>query len=275
MNTYRNLYMKIVKLLPFTLLLLIVGCLDTTEPEYDDSEDQAYLEEYSQREGVTTTNSGLMYRVIEEGDGEIPQGNQQVIVDYTGESVRQDVQYGPRQGWEFEIFIPDNLTVFPGLGEGVKLMKEGARYEFVIPSELAQGNGRVYTFDMKLLSFIRDDQEQFLIDNAELEGVEETTSGLQYRVIEEGNGESPTTANSVKVKYTGTFTSGFVFDESPEGETVEFGVSGVIPGFSEGLQLMKEGGKYELFVPAELGYGNQYPQFGNVLIFEVELEEVL
>ena len=108
--------MKTLKLLPIALLLVIAGCLDTTEPSYDDSEDQAFLEEYSQREGVTTTSSGLMYRVIDEGDGEIPQGNQQVIVDYNGESVRQDVQYGPREGWDFEVFIPDNLTVFPGLG---------------------------------------------------------------------------------------------------------------------------------------------------------------
>ncbi len=268
--------MKILKLLPISIILLLAGCLDTSSPSYDDSADQEYLEEYSQREGVTTTSSGLMYRVIEEGEGEMPQGNHKVIVDYTGESVRQDIlPITPRDGRKYEIFIPDNLTTFFGLGEGVQLMKEGARYEFVIPSELAQGNGRVYTFDITLLSFLRQDQEQFLIDNAELEDVEETESGLQYRVIEEGDGESPTNANSVRVKYTGTFTSGYVFDKSPNDETVEFSVDGVIPGFSEGLQLMKEGGTYEIFVPANLGYGNQYPQFGNVLIFEVELEEVL
>lgn len=267
--------MKNLKLFSIVLFLFMAGCLDNGTTSYDDTADQEYLEEYSQREGVTTTSSGLMYRIIEEGDGEMPLSNQQVIVDYNGESVRQDVQYGPREGWEFEIFIPDNLTVFPGLGEGVQLMKEGGQYEFVIPSELAQGNGRVYTFDLTLFSVIRQDQQQFLIDNAQLEDIQVTQSGLQYRVIEEGEGESPTASNSVKVKYTGTFTSGYIFDESPEGETVEFGVSGVIPGFSEGLQLMKAGGKYEIFIPGELGYGNQYPQFGNVLVFEVELEEVL
>lgn len=267
--------MKILKLLSISIILLLAGCLDTSSPSYDDSEDQAFLEEYSQREGVTTTSSGLMYRVIEEGNGEMPQGNQKVIVDYDAESVRQDVQYGPSGQQKYEIFIPDNLTVFPGIGEGVKLMKEGARYEFVIPSELAQGDGRVYVFDMRLLSFLRENQEQFLVDNAELEDVQETESGLQYRIIEEGDGESPTTSNSVRLKYKGTFTSGYVFDQSPNDESVEFNVSGVIPGFSEGLQLMKEGGTYQLFIPPDLGYGNQYPQYNNVLIFEVEFEEIL
>lgn len=268
--------MKTLKFLPIALLFLIAGCLDTTEPEYDDSADQEFLEEYSQREGVTTTSSGLMYRVLEEGNGEMPQGNQQVIVDYSGRTVRQDVNgFGPPQGGNFDLFIPDDLANFPGLGEGVQLMREGSRYEFVIPSNLAEGNGRVYIFELQLLSFIRQDQEQFLIDNEALEDVEETQTGLQFRVIQEGEGDSPTNASGVRVKYTGTFTSGFVFDQSPEDETVEFSVSGVIPGFSEGLQLMKPGGTYELFIPPALGYGNQYPQFGNVLVFEVELEEVL
>lgn len=267
--------MRILKLLPIALLLLFVGCLDTSSPSYDDSEDQAFLEEYSQRDDVTTTNSGLMYRVIEEGEGEMPQGDQKVIVDYEGESVRQDRQYGPQAPQKFEIFIPDNLTVFPGIGEGVQLMKEGGRYEFVIPSNLAEGNGRVYIFDMRLLSFLRQDQEQFLVDNAELDDVEETESGLQYRILEEGDGEKPTTTSSIRVKYKGTLTNGFVFDESPDDESVEFGVTGVISGFSEGLQLMNEGGKYQFFIPPDLGYGNQYPQYNNVLIFEVELEEIL
>lgn len=266
--------MKILKLTPLLLTLFITGCLDTST-SYDDSQDQAFLEDYAQRDGVTTTNSGLMYRVIEEGDGEIPNANQKVIVDYEGESVQQDRRYGPQDPQQFEIFTPNELNVFPGIGEGVLLMKEGARYEFVIPSNLAEGNGRVYVFDMTLLSFLRQDQEQFLIDNAALEDVEETESGLQYRILEEGDGETPTLESSVRVKYKGTFTNGYSFDQSPEGESVEFNVRGVIQGFSEGLQLMKEGGRYQLFVPPALGYGNQYPQYNNVIVFEVELDEVL
>lgn len=267
--------MRILKFLPIALILLFSGCLDSSSTSYDDTKDQAFLEEYSQRDDVTTTNSGLMYRVIEEGDGEIPDEDQKVIVDYEGESVRGDVQYGPQEPQKFEIFVPGELTVFPGIGEGVQLMKEGARYEFVIPSNLAEGNGRVYIFDMRLLSFLRQDQEQFLVDNAELDDVEETASGLQYRILEEGTGEQPTTSSTVLLKYKGTFTNGYVFDESPDGESVEFGVTGVIQGFSEGLQLMKEGGKYQLFIPPALGYGAQYPQLNNVIIFEVELEEIL
>lgn len=251
---------------------MLGGCLDNSGSGYDDSEDQAFLQEYAQKDHVNKTFSGLLFRVIEEGEGEMPQSNQNAIISYDGESVRGDVEYST--GQNYEIIIPDELPTFPGIGEGVQLMKEGARYEFVIPSELAQGDGRVYIFDITLESFLRENQEQFLIDNAEEEDIEVTTSGLQDRILEEGDGDEPRPTSTVRVKYIGTYTNGFVFDQSPEGDGVDFNVSGVIPGFSEGLQLMSEGSKYELFVPPALGYGARAPQFNTVLRFEVELVEV-
>ena len=75
--------MKIIKLLPFALLLLFAGCLDSSSTSYDDTDDLAFLEEYALRQGVVTTNSGLMYRIIEEGEGKRPTATSIVSVSYT------------------------------------------------------------------------------------------------------------------------------------------------------------------------------------------------
>lgn len=123
-------------------------------------------------------------------------------------------------------------------------------------------------------SYLRD-PETFLAENKENnDDIIETESGLQYRIIEEGNDNSPEPNDEVTINYTGTFTNGFVFDESPEDEPATFTVNQVIPGFSEALQLMGEGAIYEIFVPSDLGYGQNPPQgipLGAILIFEVEL----
>lgn len=122
--------------------------------------------------------------------------------------------------------------------------------------------------------------EEFLKENAEKEDVMVTDSGLQYRVIEEGTGESPTAEDEVEVHYRGTLISGVEFDSSYErGETATFPLNRVIPGWTEGLQLMREGATYEFYVPSELAYGNNPPpgspiEPGSLLIFEVELIDV-
>lgn len=121
---------------------------------------------------------------------------------------------------------------------------------------------------------------EFLENNKNEEGVVETESGLQYKVITEGKGPKPTTESTVKVHYTGKLIDGTVFDSSIErGEPAEFGVSQVIPGWTEGLQLMSVGSKYMLYIPYELGYGERgmgqdIPGY-STLIFEVELLEIL
>jgi hypothetical protein len=107
-----------------------------------------------------------------------------------------------------------------------------------------------------------------------------TASGLRYKVIETGEGKPPTDSDVVLVNYTGQLKDGKVFDENPQ---AAMPVSGVVPGFSEGLKIMQRGGKYRLWIPAELGYGPQdqrNPQTGEVaipggseLIFDVELLE--
>ncbi len=120
--------------------------------------------------------------------------------------------------------------------------------------------------------------QAFLKENAGKEGVMTTLSGLQYKVIEEGEGENPAATDVVRVHYTGKLLDGTVFDSSVErGEPVEFPLNRVIPGWTEGLQLMSPGATYRFWIPANLAYGEQ----GNrnigpnqVLEFEVELLEV-
>ncbi len=112
----------------------------------------------------------------------------------------------------------------------------------------------------------------FLEENRTKEGVRVTASGLQYRVLEEGTGRSPGPGDTVKVNYRGRTVDGHEFDSSYErGEPAEFKLSAVIPGWTEGLQLMKEGGTYELVIPSELAYGRRGPLAGQVLIFSIEL----
>ncbi|MFL0798625.1 MAG: FKBP-type peptidyl-prolyl cis-trans isomerase [Cellvibrionaceae bacterium] len=116
----------------------------------------------------------------------------------------------------------------------------------------------------------------FLAENAKKEGVQATESGLQYKVVTEGAGSKPTAEDTVTVHYRGTLTDGTEFDSSyGRGEPATFPVQGVIPGWTEALQLMPEGSKWELYIPAALAYGERGAgaQIGpnQVLIFEVEL----
>ena len=120
--------------------------------------------------------------------------------------------------------------------------------------------------------------QEFLAVNAGKEGVKRIASGLQYKVIEEGTGAKPTVDNTVVVHYEGQLINGQIFDSSRQrGQPAEFGLGQVIRGWTEGLQLMKEGGKTRLFIPSELGYGpggtGNIPA-NAVLIFDVELIEI-
>jgi FKBP-type peptidyl-prolyl cis-trans isomerase len=119
---------------------------------------------------------------------------------------------------------------------------------------------------------------QYLVDSAKNEGVMVTESGLQYQVLVEGNGKKPTASDTVKVHYEGTLTNGQIFDSSiKRGEPVEFQLNQVIPGWTEGVQLMQVGAKFRFIIPPGLGYGaggtRGIPP-NSVLIFEVELLEV-
>ena len=122
--------------------------------------------------------------------------------------------------------------------------------------------------------------DEFLAKNKqENPDVKETPTGLQYRVIKEGEGESPSQTDRVKVHYAGKLIDGTEFDSSYErGEPTEFGLNQVIKGWTEGLQLMKVGSKYEFFIHPKIAYGSRpRPTIpaNSVLIFEVELLDIV
>ena len=121
--------------------------------------------------------------------------------------------------------------------------------------------------------------ENFLAENAKKEGVKTLPSGLQYKVLREGDGRKPSATDKVECHYEGTLINGEVFDSSySRGETATFGLNQVIKGWTEGLQLMQEGAKYRFFIPYNLAYGEHgagqsIPPYA-ALIFDVELIKV-
>lgn len=281
--------MMISNKLLFLLLpaaILFSACLDSTSPEfedYDNTPDLEFLEENAQSEDVTVTESGLQYRIIEEGDGLSPSDESIAIIHVLSTRVDGSVLTDTYEQDQPAVLPVNNLL--PGLSEGLKLMNRGATYEFVLPSELTLNNfgqppqgvpqGAALIFEIELL----ESDPEFLQTNAQREDVEVSESGLQYRVIEEGTGSTPGPDSEVRVNYTGKLIYGAIFDQTAENTPAEFTIDGVIEGFGEGLQLMSEGSTYEFFIPGELAYGDQPPQQsgiypGATLVFEVELVSI-
>lgn len=134
--------------------------------------------------------------------------------------------------------------------------------------------------DMKIAEENLAKGNQYLEENKGKEGVKTTSSGLQYKVLDEGKGAKPKVNDVVEVHYRGRLIDGTEFDSSySRNQPAQFPVKAVIPGWTEGLQLMKEGAKFELTIPAELAYGErgQPPQIppNSVLVFDVELLKVI
>lgn len=163
--------------------------------------------------------------------------------------------------------------------EAIKSVYAGT--EPAVPVEEAQKLINEYLEDLqkKAEAAARAEGEQFLADNGKKENVKTTASGLQYVVVKEGTGAQPTAEDEVTVHYTGKLVSGQVFDSSVNrGEPATFPLNRVIPGWTEGVQLMKEGAKYTFFIPSDLAYGPQgvpgaIPPH-STLIFDVELIKV-
>ncbi len=124
-----------------------------------------------------------------------------------------------------------------------------------------------------------EEGQAFLEENKTKDGIIVTESGLQYEIIQEGTGKTPVATDKVKCHYHGTLIDGTVFDSSVEkGTPAEFALNRVITGWTEGVQLMKEGAKYKFYIPSELAYGargSRNIQGNSVLIFEIELIEVM
>ena len=163
--------------------------------------------------------------------------------------------------------------------DAVKAVFEGK--ELAVKPEEAQKLINDYLVDLqeKATKLAREAGEKVLEENGKKEGVHTTASGLQYVIEKEGTGKQPKATDNVTVHYTGRLLNGKVFDSSvSRGEPATFPLNRVIPGWTEGLQLMKEGAKFIFFIPSDLAYGahgagNDIPPH-STLIFEVELIKV-
>lgn len=194
--------------------------------------------------------------------------------------------------------LNDSVSYALGINIGENLKQSG--FEMINAEALANAINAIYNGDSTLFTaevagqiindFMSKQSEvksqgakqagvQFLAENAAKAGVTTTPSGLQYEVITAGAGKSPVATDVVTVHYHGTLIDGTVFDSSVErGEPASFPLNGVIPGWTEGLQLMKEGGKTRFYIPSELAYGDRAASEligpGSTLIFDVELIKV-
>ena len=233
---------------------------------------------------ATQTDSGLAYKILEAGEGEAhPAANANVEVHYTGWMTNGQMFDSSILRGQPTSFPLDR--VIPGWTEGLQLMKEGDKARFWIPGNLAygeepNGSGRPYgllVFDVELLSFTNPPPPPETPDNLTNppEDATRTASGLVHHVLKAGTGASPSASSTVHVHYTGWMTNGQMFDSSVvRGEPISFGLNQVIPGWTEGLQLMKEGEKARLWIPGNLAYGEHPTQPGypyGTLVFDVEL----
>ena len=191
----------------------------------------------------------------------------------------QIVNMGEQIGKSIKAQEEQGLIGEPSLATDFALIKQGfinglLGYEKQMNGEEA---GEYIQNTMNTIKYgdTKEEGEQFLAENALREGVITTTSGLQYEVLKMGKGKKPIATDNVKVHYHGTLIDGTVFDSSVDrGEPITFGLTQVIAGWTEALQLMPVGSKFKLYIPQQLGYGSQ--QAGSIppystLIFEVEL----
>ena len=227
---------------------------------------------------ATKTKSGLASRVLAPGTGKAhPAGDDLVTVHYTGWTT---------DGKMFDSSLDGEPATFPldrvisGWTEGVQLMVVGEKRRFWIPEALAY-KGRaerpkgMLVFDVELLSFIESPSKPPADVAKAPADAQRTTSGLAYKVLKPGSGSrTPRATDKVTVHYSGWTTDGKLFDSSVQrGQPATFGLNQVIPGWTEGVQLMTEGEKVRFWIPEDLAYKGQTPPFG-MLVFDVELLKI-
>nr|WP_234991764.1 FKBP-type peptidyl-prolyl cis-trans isomerase [Rubritalea squalenifaciens] len=230
------------------------------------------------------TDSGLASKVLTKGTGtEHPSAEDKVTVHYTGWTT-------DGQMFDSSVMRGQPATfglnqVIKGWTEGVQLMVEGEKRRFWIPAELAYGEnpgggrpGGMLCFEVELLKINKAPKVPADVA-APPADAEITASGLASKVITKGSGtDKPSASSMVEVHYSGWTTDGQLFDSSVQrGETAKFPLNRVIPGWTEGLQLMVEGEKRRFWIPAELAYGKNPPAGApaGMLCFDVELVKIL
>lgn len=193
-----------------------------------------------------------------------------------GMSIAHNMLQSGVKGLQFDDFSAGIKAILTGEKPAVSIEEAGEildKYFAEIEAEQksrAEAAGAVY----------KTEGEAFLAKNAKAEGVRVTASGLQYKVLTQGKGRKPKATDKVRCHYEGKLVDGTKFDSSYDrGQAAVFGLNQVIPGWTEGVQLMSEGSKFEFYIPYELGYGahgapGAIPPYA-ALIFVVELLEVL
>lgn len=295
-----------MRILTTIALLWLVGCDDTTEPATENQAAEAEASENASQEtsrenarpvpntqdsipapedvaappaDAQTTESGLAWRVLTPGTGdEHPTSYSTVEVHYTGWTT---------DGEMFDSSVVRGRTtsfplngVIPGWTEGLQLMKKGEKARLWIPEELAY-RGRpgapqgMLVFDVELIDFnVPPPPPDAPADVAAAPSNAQTTeSGLAYVVLESGGQDAhPAATDRVEVHYTGWTTDGAMFDSSiPREAPAVFPLNRVIPGWTEGLQLMSPGDKFRFWIPKELAYNDMPNKPAGTLVFDVEL----
>lgn len=199
------------------------------------------------------------------------------------ETVDQKVSYGIGRNIGMDISSDTNIDVdadalVAGLRDAIN-GNESLMSDDEIRTAFGEIRERAQAAQRAVIAAEEERAMKFLTANGARPEVTTTASGLQYEILTEGSGPKPTTADKVKVHYHGTLVDGTVFDSSVQrGQPIEFGVTGVIRGWVEALQLMPQGSKWKLAIPPALGYGDNGSGMipgGAALIFEVELLEVI
>jgi len=229
---------------------------------------------------ATRTASGLAYKTLRPGTGDTrPVDSDRVSVHYTGwttDGEMFDSSYGRNEPTTFGV-----TQVIAGWTEMLKLMTEGQKVRVWIPEELAY-RGRpgapagMLVFEVELLTLLRPPTAPADVAAAPADA-EATESGLRSKVLEAGSGDArPREASRVRVHYTGWTTDGNMFDSSlTRGEPAVFPLNRVIRGWTEGLQLMVVGEKRRFWIPEDLAYQGRAGAPQGMLVFDVELVEIL
>jgi FKBP-type peptidyl-prolyl cis-trans isomerase len=225
------------------------------------------------------TASGLASKVIEAGTGSAhPARTDRVTVEYTGWTTDGKMFDSSLTTGKAATFPLDK--VIAGWTEGVQLMVAGETRRFWIPESLAykgkQGRPQgTLVFDVKLVSFIEPPSQTPTDFKKPASTARRTVSGLSYLVLKPGNGRHhPTETSTVTVHYSGWTTDGKMFDSSLANDRPStFALGRVIPGWTEGVQLMVEGEKTRFWIPESLAYQGQGPVYGD-LVFDIELIKI-
>lgn len=280
-------------------LMFVIGCTNAEDPSSVTDPFETYLPWDATADNVQTTESGLQYIVLKEGKagGESPTPADTVRVNYDGRvpsGEKFDSSYDRGQPSMFQV-----NRVIPGWTMGLQMMSEGDEYMFYIPNKLAYGNaprgdvikaGDDLIFRVELIEVVEPktaDTEawaKYTPWNSDAPEVVKTGSGLEYIVLASGDPEGPSPQNGemVAVHYEGRLAeTGETFDSSYARNNPEvFPSNALIPGWVEGLAIMKPGDRWLMYIPSDIAYGETGTPGGPIppnapLIFEVEMLDVM